>query len=102
MDSYRRFYDVIRRIPWGRVATYGQVARAANRPGNARLVGYALRVLSDDSVPWHRVVNAQGKVSCRSNGSDRQRSRLEKEGIVFSRTGKISLRRFQWPHRATW
>ena len=99
-DTYRAIYAVVARIPEGSVATYGQVARLAGLPGRARLVGYALGALPDrSSIPWHRVVNAQGRVSPRSGGSDadlEQRLRLEHEGVRFDSGGHISLDRFQW------
>ena len=64
--NYRRIYAVVRRIPRGRVASYGQVARLAGLPGHARQVGYAMHALpAGTTVPWHRVVNAQGAVSRR-------------------------------------
>jgi methylated-DNA-protein-cysteine methyltransferase related protein len=80
------------------VATYGQIARLAGLPGHARQVGYALAALTDESVPWHRVVNAQGEISARGESHDelRQRQLLERERVVFDAGGKISLRRFQW------
>lgn len=101
MSAYEAIYAVVRQIPAGYVATYGQVAAIANLPGQARLVGYALyRVASEaDDIPWHRVVNAKGEISYapQRHGGDRiQRSRLEAEGIQFSDTGKIDLRRYQW------
>lgn len=100
MERYERFYTVIRRIPKGSVATYGQIARLAGLPGRARLVGYALGLLPDSSdVPWYRVVNAAGAISCRRNPFDeeqRQRRRLEREKIRFHANGKIPLSRYQW------
>ena len=66
--NYARIYAVIRRIPRGRVATYGQVAELAGLPGHARQVGYALHALpAATAVPWHRVINAAGGVSLRSS-----------------------------------
>ena len=101
--SYRAIYAVVSRIPRGRVATYGQVARLAGLPGQARLVGYALAVLRDESpVPWHRVVNAKGQVSGRSDGRpmDRlQRLRLERERVRFDDRACISLAQFRWRPR---
>jgi methylated-DNA-protein-cysteine methyltransferase-like protein len=82
------------------VATYGQIARLAGMPGQARLVGYALSSLNDRlPVPWHRVVNAEGRISPRSGGSQAdsvQRLRLEVEGVNFDEYGRIPLYRFQW------
>ena len=95
---------MVSRIPRGRVATYGQVARLAGAPGHARLVGYALASLRDSSpVPWHRVINARGEISERSDGSPMgaiQRARLRREGVRFDERARISLKRFQWRPRA--
>lgn len=99
-SAYALVYAVVRRIPRGRVATYGQVAALAGLPGHARLVGYALHALAEGSdVPWHRVVNAQGRTSPRSDGAghDRlQRVMLEREGVRFSRLGVLALERCRW------
>ena len=101
--SYRRIYDVVARIPRGRVATYGQVARLAGLPGRARLVGYALAAIPDGSgLPWHRVVNARGQISPRAGGApfDRvQRLRLERERVRFDGRGAIALAEFRWRPR---
>lgn len=98
--SYQHIYDTVSRIPCGRVATYGQIAKIAGMPGQARLVGYALSALDAwSAVPWHRVVNARGEVSPRSNGSMlevSQRIRLENEGITFDSAGRIPLPELQW------
>ena len=105
MSSYARIYSVVRRIPRGRVATYGQVAVLAGRPGQARLVGYALAALPPRSaVPWQRVINAQGRISLRPDGpgyDEVQKLMLRREGVRFGRTGAISLAAFQWRPRAT-
>jgi methylated-DNA-protein-cysteine methyltransferase related protein len=103
VSSYPAIYAVVRRIPPGRVATYGQVAALAGVPGQARLVGYALNALADTSpLPWHRVINAQGRVSARAGepgGSVLQRIRLEQEGVAFDARGRVSLERFGWRSR---
>jgi methylated-DNA-protein-cysteine methyltransferase-like protein len=95
-----KFYAVIRRIPHGRVATYGQIAALAGLQRRARMVGQALRSTPEGlEVPWHRVVNAQGGVSPRSGigwEEGYQRHLLEEEGVVFSKSGKIDLDRFGW------
>lgn len=101
MSSYNEIYAVVRQIPYGRVATYGQVAELANLYGKARLVGYALFQVnaSEAEIPWHRVVNAKGEISyssLRRGGDYLQRSLLEAEGIEFSTEGKINLVRYQW------
>jgi methylated-DNA-protein-cysteine methyltransferase related protein len=101
-DTYARIYAVVKRVPRGRVATYGQVATLARLPRHARLVGYALNVLpSGSSVPWHRIVNAKGQVSPRANAlghEDLQAQLLRREGVRFVE-GTISLDRFQWRPR---
>ena len=88
--------DLVRRIPRGRVATYGQLATLLGRPRSARMVGQALRG-ADGALPWHRVVNAQGRISPRSRAASMltQRIRLEQEGVLFRR-GRVILTRFRW------
>jgi methylated-DNA-protein-cysteine methyltransferase related protein len=89
----------VRRIPKGRVATYGQIACLAGIPRQPRQVGYALAALRDDHpVPWHRVVNSKGAISQRSESGfeELQRILLEGEGVVFDAKGRISLSRFRW------
>ena len=98
-STYQRIYAVVRRIPVGRVATYGQVARLAGLPGRARQTGYAMHALPAGSqVPWHRVVNAKGEISRRAAGTGEleQRLLLEREGVTFSWRGIIDLTRFGW------
>lgn len=101
--SYDRIYRVVRGIPKGRVATYGQVAELADLPRQARQVGYALYALPHGSrVPWQRVVNARGEISERATpGSDPlQRCILEAEGVSFNATGHIDLARYRWKPRS--
>jgi methylated-DNA-protein-cysteine methyltransferase-like protein len=102
--AYERIYRVVRRIPRGKVATYGQVASVAGLAGHARQVGYALHALPDgSSVPWHRVINARGRISPRSEpGYDRlQYSLLASEGIEFDESDRICLSRFRWMPRSS-
>ncbi len=96
--TYDTIYRVIRRIPSGRVATYGHIARLAGIAGHARQVGYALHaVRAEARVPWHRVINARGEISLRKSGeSAEQRILLEKEGVVFDAEGRVSLRQYGW------
>lgn len=100
--TYQKIYGVVRRIPRGRVATYGQIAELAGLEGHARQVGYALHALpSGTGIPWHRVINARGEISARS-GSDwgeLQRLLLEGEGVSF-KDDCIDLKRYRWkvPH----
>lgn len=101
-SAYDRIYAVVRRIPRGRVATYGQVAALAGLPGRARQVGYALHALPEGSqVPWHRVINSQGRVSPRAapGWDDVQRQFLEREGVGFGGGDRVSLARYQWQPR---
>ncbi|HYS55393.1 MAG TPA: methylated-DNA--[protein]-cysteine S-methyltransferase [Thermoanaerobaculia bacterium] len=96
--TYQRIYRAVRRIPRGRVATYGDVAERAGLEGQARQVGYALHTLpSGSGVPWHRVVNARGEISLRrgSDSHELQRLLLEGEGIRFDGRGRIDLKRYR-------
>lgn len=98
--TYQRIYAVVRRIPRGRVATYGQVAALAGFPRQPRLAGYALHALREASaVPWHRVLNAQGRLSLLRAGSGAgltQRLRLEQEGVRFKPSGRVDLKVYGW------
>ncbi|HEY6434611.1 MAG TPA: MGMT family protein [Acetobacteraceae bacterium] len=91
---------VIRRIPKGWVATYGQVAAMAGLPRRSRLVGYVLRHLDPATdIPWHRVVSAKGEVSyaLSRNGNDALQQRLlEQEGVEFDDRNRFDLERFRW------
>ena len=102
-DSSRtRLYDVVRRVPRGKVATYGQIATIAGLHGHARQVGYAMAALgSSSTVPWQRVINAQGRISMRREGPGGtiiQQQLLEREGVVF-KGGRVDLKRFGWKPR---
>jgi methylated-DNA-protein-cysteine methyltransferase-like protein len=103
--TYQKIYSVVRRIPKGRVATYGQIASLAGLAGHARQVGYALHALpSGTHVPWHRVVNAAGKISTRATpgGELVQRILLEREGVWLDARGRVPLDRVRWqPSRRT-
>jgi methylated-DNA-protein-cysteine methyltransferase related protein len=104
MSQYDRIYATVKQIPFGKVATYGQIADLSGLYGKPRLVGYALfRVDLEDDVPWHRVINAQGEISYssqRRGGDYLQKILLEKEGIEFKSNGKIDLNRYRWqPNR---
>ena len=94
---HQAIYEVVKTIPAGVVATYGQVAAIVGC--GPRLVGYALASLpAGMDVPWQRVINSQGKISIRSDGGadPRQRQALIREGIVFSLKGTVDLKRFGW------
>lgn len=96
VSFFSRIYTLVRRIPRGKVATYGQIAHALGAPHAARTVGWAMRACPDN-VPWHRVVNARGEISLRPTmGYHEQRARLKAEGVRFDRTGKIALKKYGW------
>lgn len=98
-QNYRRIYAVVKRIPRGKVATYGQIAALADLPGHARQVGYALHATPEElEIPWQRVINAKGEVSPRVEPiyEDLQRSLLEAEGVEFDLQGRVDLERFRW------
>ena len=94
---------MVRRIPRGRVATYGQVASLAGLHGKPRVVGYALHALpSGSDVPWQRVINAMGRISPRAGqppGLHPQRILLEVEGVRFDARGRVPLERYRWEPR---
>jgi methylated-DNA-protein-cysteine methyltransferase-like protein len=99
---FERVYDVVRQVPRGRVATYGQVATLLGSPRAARQVGFALSALRDReelvSVPWHRIINGRGRISVRGDtlrGCEQQRL-LESEGVIFDAGGKTALAIFGW------
>ena len=97
---YKRIYVVVRYIPPGKVATYGQIAKISGVL-HTRIVGYAMAALPPDSdIPWQRVINHQGKISPRSsgNGGTIQRQRLETEGIRFDRNGRVDLNKYGWKY----
>ncbi len=97
---HQRVYAVVRTVPAGFVTTYGDVASVLGSPNVARHVGWALAALKDDDVPWHRVINARGRISFRGDTGrgQLQQQRLEDEGIVFSDTGRVDLSRFRWTY----
>ncbi len=98
MESrYQTIWRTVRRIPYGRVATYGQVARVAGMDGQPRLVGYAMHALpAGSTVPWHRVINAAGRISVPGPSGREQRRRLESEGVEFSAAGRVNFNQFGW------
>lgn len=99
LSVLQEIYHIVRMIPAGKVATYGQVAALIGKPRHSRHVGHALNALDGQSdLPWHRVVNSQGKISQRSADSSAenlQRQRLEQEGISF-KNDRLSLKQYLW------
>ncbi|MBO5564187.1 MAG: methylated-DNA--[protein]-cysteine S-methyltransferase [Lachnospiraceae bacterium] len=99
MNSFRLIYDVVKRIPRGKVATYGQVARLAGNRRWSRVVGFALHVNPDEeNIPCYRVVNREGRVSeaFAFGGGNRQIELLRADGIEVSDEGIVNLEKFQW------
>ncbi len=95
-------FQIIRQIPAGKVASYGQIAKLAGFPRHARHIGRLLaNAPQAEKLPWHRVVNAQGKISPRGlDGSDDfQRILLEEEGVAFGLQGRIPMATYQWQPR---
>ena len=97
MNTFEKIYEVVKSIPKGKVATYGQVALLSGNPRWARVVGYALHVNPEPGIiPCHRVVNREGRVApgFAFGGKGVQRQLLESEGIVFETDGRIDLEKY--------
>lgn len=94
----RQVRELIRTIPAGKVATYGQLAAMAGRPGNARGVVWILHSSSaSHGLPWFRVVNREGRISLpAAAGGEEQKELLELDGVEFDERGRIDLSRYQW------
>lgn len=99
--TFALFRDIVRRIPAGKVATYGQIARLAGMPRCARTVGYAMAGCQDPSLPCHRVVDRLGgtKAAFYVHAPGTQQALLEAEGVVFRLDGTVDLERCQWDPR---
>ncbi|MFQ5752751.1 MAG: MGMT family protein [bacterium] len=97
-ELFNKIYEIILKIPKGKVATYGQIAAMAGQPHAARTIGWALNSLPNGSgVPWHRVINAQGKSSFPDESRRKlQQALLEAEGIKFEKEDQVDLDVFQW------
>ena len=104
-EIYALVWGIVKRIPRGRVATYGQLAALLGMPRHARQVGYALSATPENmKIPWHRVVNAEGRISLRlkhwdTGSDDLQRILLEAEGVTFDASGRIEMKKFRWQPR---
>ena len=105
-NFYEQVYAVVRRVPRGRVTSYGRIAKMLGRPNAARAVGYAMHALKDiedkpqyADIPWQRVVNSQGRISIvnREHGANEQAELLRDEGVIVSKALKIDLDIFLWP-----
>lgn len=95
MSYYDKIYELVRRIPAGRCASYGHLALLSGRPRAARVVGSALRLCRDPSVPCHRVLRSDGSVTC-AFPPGLQRAMLEAEGVVFTSGGRVDWSRCRW------
>ncbi|MFQ5834457.1 MAG: MGMT family protein [bacterium] len=95
---YQRVKDIIKKIPKGKVATYGQIAAFAGNHRAARQVAWVLHSSSRKyELPWHRIVNSQGRISLKSNhGYEIQKELLKKEGITFDQNGRIDFKNYLW------
>ena len=93
--EFDQVYAVVRQIPRGKVATYGQIAFWLGWTHGARTVGWALRATpGGQSIPWHRVINSKGQLSAFDDGT--QRALLETEGLIFDEEGRVTLRDVIW------
>jgi methylated-DNA-protein-cysteine methyltransferase-like protein len=98
MSFHQRVINIVKSIPKGKVAPYGQIAAMAGDPRGARMV---VRVLNSSSkkenLPWHRVVNSEGGISLKpGSGYELQKELLKKEGVIFKDDDSIDLKRFRW------
>lgn len=97
MSYYDAVYDLVRRIPRGKIATYGQLALMTGSPRASRAVGYAMRACRDPAVPCHRVLGKAGNLTAEhAFGPGVQRALLESEGVVFTEDGRVRVARFRW------
>ncbi len=95
MTLYEKIFEIVKLIPHGKVATYGQLARILGVCG-PRTVGYALNTVKDESIPWHRVMNSKGKSSLGLEGAEIQLALLKGEGISVGERGSVDLSQYQW------
>jgi len=99
MNAFERIYEIVKQIPPGKVATYGQIAMIAGNPRWSRVVGYALHVNPDaDNIPCFRVVNRNGECSgsFAFGGESAQRRLLEDDGVTFFKNGAVDMKKHQW------
>ncbi|HMI86058.1 MAG TPA: MGMT family protein [Polyangiaceae bacterium] len=93
---FARVWRIVKRVPRGRVATYGQLAEMIDHRLSPVGIGWAIRAAPEESIPWHRVVNAQGGISTDREHPGLQRAMLESEGVVFDAEGHLDLARVRW------
>ena len=95
---YERVWAWVKKVPKGKVVTYGQVATALGTPQAARAVGYAMYSVRDTNIPWHRVINAKGEISLGGQMArpELQRQLLCAEGVEFDMQDRVELKRYQW------
>jgi len=101
-DTFKKIYRIVRRIPEGRVLTYGDVAALCDEAITARTVGWAMSV-APDGVPWHRVINHEGRLSIGRRSillQELQRDLLQSEGITFISEDRVALERHRWQPRS--
>ncbi len=97
-SPFPRIYEVVRQVPPGQVASYGQIAEIVGPGCDARMVGYAMAGTPEESdIPWQRIVNREGRISLPGRGGEIQRLRLEAEGVIFDARNRIDMTRFGWP-----
>lgn len=98
MDDFsNQIYTQVYQIPFGQVSTYGEIAKFAGYPGYARHVGRLMATLPKDSkIPWHRVINSQGRISLKGDSLLRQIAALRAENVAVSEIGLVSLRYYRW------
>lgn len=93
---FEKVYRLVRRVPYGKITSYGAVARMLEHPHAARTVGWALHSLTEGTdVPWWRVINSQGRISLLVGGA-LQRELLEAEGVTFDERDRVNWERFGW------
>ncbi len=97
-DNFKqRVLQVLNSVPYGKVTTYGNIAKLAGSPRAARQVGAILKGLPNDTLlPWHRVVNREGKIALMGDAYKMQYQRLVAENVVFYQIGRIDLNSFGW------
>jgi methylated-DNA-protein-cysteine methyltransferase related protein len=96
LSPFEQVWALVRRVPRGKVVTYGQISFLVHRCVSPVGVGWAVRAAKDGSIPWHRVVNARGGISTDREHPGLQRAMLEAEGVRFNRYGMIDLERYGW------